>query len=250
MPEPRHLNNAPIREALIDLQITPSVSLDALKQIGDRLTSRTHSRGEMWHASVGINLGADGTNATTNAARSPIGYRYDFKDAPYVLQCRVNGFTFSRLAPYEDWATMKVFAQELWEIYREATKPHAVARIAVRYINNIALPLPIADFSEYLRVSPDLPPELPQMLSSFLQRYLIVDDTCEDCAAAVTQVLEEQSVVANKVPVILDIDAFRTFRAGLSPSSNEVWTALDKLHDFKNRIFFNYLTEKAIGMFE
>lgn len=249
MPEPRHLNNPPIREALIDLQITPPVSLDAIKQMDNGLKDKAQNRGEMWHASVGIKLNADGTK-TTNTERSAIGYRHDFKDAPYVLQCRTNGFTFSRLAPYENWETMRDVAKELWESYRESTKAQTISRIAVRYINNIELPLPIANFAEYLRVPPDLPSEIPQLLTSFVQRFVIVNDSCDDCSAAVTQVLEGGSVAANKAPIILDIDAFRIFRTGLSPSSDELWETLEKLRDFKNRIFFNYLTEKTIGMFE
>ncbi len=247
MPEPRHLTNAPIREAAIDVQISPPVSLDVLQTINGRIKDKLHKRGEVWQASIGLDLDKDGSG-TANAERTPIGYRYDFTDSPYVLQCRVNGFTFSRLPPYETWEKLSATARELWEIYLETTKPQTVSRIAVRYINGLQLPLPIADFAEYLNVSPEIPAGLPQTLASFLQRFVIVDDSSE-CAAVVTQVLEEQQTQLNKITILLDIDVFKTFSA-LAPNTDDVWATLEKLRDFKNRIFFKYVTEKTLGIFE
>lgn len=249
MSEPRHLTNAPIREAVIDIQVTPPISLDTLKEIAVYLKDRPHKQDEMWQSSIAFEINADGMGrADTNADRSSVGFRYTFDNHPYVMQCQTKGFTFSHLAPYENWEDMSAIAKELWEIYLKVAKPQAVSRIAVRYINSMPIPLPIGDFSEYLNVPPIVPVGLPQTLASFLQRFVIVDGET-DTVANVTQVLEEITP-ASKVNILLDIDAYKAYPLNVTTDTSSVWAVLEDLHNFKNRIFFKYLTEKTIGMFE
>lgn len=250
MTEPRHLTKAPIREAVIDIQVTPPVPLEALKAIGARLESlkdKPHKQDELWHQSIGFQLNEDGLGSA-NADRSPVGYRYAFDNHPYVLQCQVRGFTFSHLPPYGKWEEMSDIAKELWEIYLEVAKPQTVSRIAVRYINSLPIPLPISDFADYLNVPPIVPEELPQSLASFLQRFVMVDNET-DTVAVVTQVLE-QITQSSKVDILLDVDVSKTYPVGFAPDTAPIWAILEELRNFKNRVFFKFLTEKTIRMFE
>lgn len=247
MSEHRYLTNAPIREAVLDIQVTPPVSLDALKSIAARLKDKPHKQEELWHASIGVQINGDG-QGSANTDRSPVGYRFTFSNHPYVLQCQVRGFTFSHLPPYGNWKEMSAIAKELWEIYLETAKPQTVSRIAVRYVNSLPIPLPITDFADYLNVPPIVPEGLPQTLASFLQRFVIVDNET-DTVAVVTQVLE-QITQSSKVDILLDVDASRTFPIGLAPDTTAIWTVLEELRNFKNRVFFKFLTEKTIGIFK
>lgn len=188
--------------------------------------------------------------ANTNADRSPVGYRYTFSDQHYVILCQAKGFTFSHLPPYRDWEGMSAIAKELWEIYLEVAKPQAVSRIAVRYINSMPIPLPIGDFSEYLNVPPVVPEGLPQSLASFLQRFVMVDNSTDTATVAVvTQVLEEITL-SSKATILLDIDVYRAYPLGFALNTTSIWAVLEELRNFKNRVFFKYLTEKTIRMFE
>lgn len=247
MSEPRHLTKAPIREAVIDVQISPPASLEALKTIAAYLKDKPHKQEELWHASIGVHIGEDG-QGSANTDRSPVGYRYTFMDRPYVLQCRVNGFSFGHLPPYGNWEEMSAIARELWEIYLKVTKPQAISRIAVRYLNSMPIPLPIADFAEYLNTPPIVPQDLPQSLASFLQRFVMIDNPTKT-VAVVTQVLEEPPQSSSEVNIILDIDVFKAY-SGLLPNTDELWATLEELRHFKNRVFFSYLTDKTIRMFE
>lgn len=247
MSETRHLSKAPIREAVIDIQVTPPVSLDALKAISARLKDRPHKQDELWLAAIGFQINEDG-QGSANADRSPTGYRYTFNNLPYVLQCQVRGFTFSHLPPYGNWEEMSAIAKELWEIYLETAKPLNVSRIAVRYINSLPIPLPVTDFADYLNVPPIVPEGLPQSLASFLQRFVMVDNSTET-VAVVTQVLEEKLPESTEVTLLLDVDVSKTYLA-FAPNTTSIWAVLEELRIFKNSIFFKYLTEKTIRMFE
>ena len=140
MANPRHLNRAPIREAVIDIQFSPPVALDTVKLMTERLKNEFPKSGEIWQASVGFRLGVDGSNDETSTEKNVVGIRYDTNE--YVLQCQVDRFTFSRLAPYESWEEMSGVARRLWQEFISVTTPGTVTRVATRYINALPLPLP------------------------------------------------------------------------------------------------------------
>ena len=97
------------------------------------------------------------------------------------------------------------------------------------------------DFSDYLTAAPSIPEKLPQGISSFFTRVVLPDPTT-GAVAIVTHALE--SVVTPKVvPIIIDIDVFieRTFE-----NHEKAWATIDMLHDMKNLIFFESVTDKAL----
>lgn len=244
----RQLKNAPIREALIDIQFEPQLTIDALNSFAEAVKSKFDKQTNIWQQSFGLEIVPEG-NSKTSSEQAVIGIRFDSEKLGHVVQARVNGFTFSKLAPYTDWSEVKNAAQSAWQDFVKFSKPETVNRLAVRYINALELPLPINDFSEYLTASPQVPKSLPQGLTAFLQRVVMVDPKSESMAV-VTQALEESQPVAqsNKITIFLDIDSFQVKQ--FSVSDSELWTSFDVLRDFKNDIFFEHITERAAELFE
>lgn len=246
MAEIRNLSKAPIREAVIDIQVESSVPLETLESIEAHLAHMPHRKETVWQAAVGFEIDEKGPKSTVHN-RTPVGFRFFFEDS-FVLLCRDKGFTLSQLPPYQDWETLSNKAKELWEIYKGVVQPQGITRLAVRYINNFNLGLPIPDFGEFFTNPPIVPDGLPQTLSSFLQRYVIVNSD-NQLVAAVTQALEEGQPQASKISFIFDIDTFKICPIQ-NLSSDEIWEILERLRIFKNEVFFGYLTEKTIAMFE
>jgi len=248
MAEPRHLSRAPAREALIDIQFEPSVERLAIEDFCKQLTTEFPKQSDLWEAFVGFSL--DGKQLPPNATHTVIGKRLDSNEVPHVLQCRTTGFTFSRLSPYGEWQDLRNEAHRLWTIFHAVVRPQTVKRIAVRYINEIKLPLPMDDFGDYLVCPPNVPESLPQTVSGFLHRVISPDDS-NNCVAAITQAVEGAPVSQNGqmfVNLILDIDVFRTVTLDCG-NFGEIWGVLDVLRDQKNKVFFGYLTEKTVEMF-
>ena len=182
-------------------------------------------------------------NRLTN---TPVGYAFRTSDNQRVVQFRSNGFTCNWLRPYAEWSDLRDMAVRMWQIYLGAAQPDQVVRLGLRYINHLELPVPRDDFAEYLTAQPNIPAALPQTLMSFFTRVAIQDEGI-DCVAVVTQAFE--GIINPKVfPLILDIDASKL--VNLQPNSDEIWILLDQLRDFKNRIFFESLTEDAVRVFE
>lgn len=252
MTEVRHLPNAPITEALIDFQIEARLGL-TFAQLGAALTVLDFGYYLKNPISQGLiafrfKMGATGPEPNPEASQhEQIGLRLHSSDEKYVAQFRVNGFTLSRLPPYEDWETLQKEAQRLWTIYHQRLGPVKITRIATRYINNLQLPLSGGvTFQTYLRKLVDIPDEMPQLVAGFFQRFQVVDP--ESRAHVVLAIAMDQQGPADAAPVILDIDAF--MNVDLVPISQQLWEQLSVLHDLKNRCFFGILTEKAIELYK
>lgn len=244
MARKRHLNNAPIREGLVDIQFEPTVSMETLQVFASAVKAEFAEQTTVWQQAFGFQVGPDGT-AAGQQERSSVGLR--LADKERVLIVRTNGFTYSRLPPYQDWHELRASAKLLWDTFLEIVRPETVTRTAVRYINVLPLPMGTEDFSVFLNASPVVPDALPQGLASFLQRVIMVDPE-GNRQAIVTQALEDSQPTEGRVNVILDIDAIRPKR--LASISEEVWSGLDTLRDFKNDIFFEHITERTAELFE
>ena len=85
--------------------------------------------------------------------QTDLGYRY--KTETEIAQFRVDGFTFSKIAPYTTWGEVSSEALRLWKVYVEVAKPRQVSRVAVRYINRMRLPN-VKDLGEYLEAPPQV----------------------------------------------------------------------------------------------
>jgi uncharacterized protein (TIGR04255 family) len=238
-----HLSKAPITEALIDIQVV----LPADKQIADldSVASRVSvdypkKRMDISVSDVRVQLGQA---PTAEIKQERLGFGLASDDGRNIFQARLNGFTFSRLKPYETWEALKNEATRLWKVYRETCTPDQVTRIAVRYINHLLLPVPTQNFGDFLTAGPRLPPRLSQELVAFLTRNVILDKS-SGALAIITQSFDpDQKPLAESMSVLLDIDAF--YQVSLDPGlDTEIEEHLERLHLVKNRIFFESITEK------
>lgn len=247
MASQRKLKNAPVKEALIDIQFESSIELTHIDSIASHVRERYAKKSDIWQTVLGIGQSAGEQNTADNTL---LGRRLESDDGRFVLLLRRNGLAVSRLAPYVDWDELRNEAKICWAALLENSELPSVSRIAVRYINEIKIPLPIADFDEFLTCPPTVPAALPQAISEFVTR-VVIPDPDNQTVSIVTQALQRTpSFVEGKpvAPVILDIDVFRI---GVLPAAGgEIWALLDILRGQKNKMFFEHLTEKTVEMFQ
>lgn len=243
-----HLSRAPITEALIDLQVKPApeASLESVRGMAEALKGRYEPQGPIFELQTRLAVTVQGPDAKT--ASRELGMRLHSQDGKYVLQARTNGFTVSRLEPYERWDTLLDETRSLWRVYRETVEAETVTRVATRFINNLKLPMkPGEVFEMYLTAAPQVPHELPQGVLGFMQRVVVLKPEL-GLKASVTQLLQEGIAPPDHIPVILDIDVYK--QVSMLPDSVDIWPLLAELRTFKNEIFFASITEPAVGLFE
>lgn len=241
-----NLTHAPIVEAIIDFRFLPSASLDLPKlgSIHARISDTYTIKHENKETKISFAVGPDNTTQQAVAGQI-IGYRFEAPNEKYVLQATLNGFTLSKLAPYQDWKEFLTEAKKLLEVFIEVSGQQTVVRTAVRYINRIELSGPTVDFDEYLAAGPKIPAGLPQGLVEFVTRNVIYYPDL-NATMVLIQALDVANVTKEIFPVILDIDVFCEETYDLK--SERQWGILSELHDLKNKAFFESLTEKTLGL--
>jgi uncharacterized protein (TIGR04255 family) len=244
MPIGQHYPHAPITEALVDLRVNPSdsVSLEKLKLFGKEIKASYpfESTRNVVQAEIKVSGGATTQTTTT-------GYLFHSGNREQAVQARIDGFTFSRFAPYDTWEQMVSEARRLWSSYYELIKPKSVTRLAVRYVNQINLPLgqgPLA-FEEYLKTFPRVGEEAGQDVTQFLLR-LVLPQPDLDATLILTEALVPGEP-STRLGVILDIDLFR--ETVVLPESPEIWTILDTFRARKNVYFEASITDRTRELF-
>jgi len=244
----RHLSNAPIVEALIDVRTVPAAGLDfeRLRHAFEADDFGYYVKGPITEGFLALELQADGLAKQSNSEATRVGLRLHSRDEKYVLQCRLGGFTLSRLQPYEDWHTLQEEARRLWQLYCQRLDPAFVTRIATRFINNLRLPLDNnQSFQKYVVKLLDLPAGVPQHVIEFFQRFVLWDREVGG-TVALTIALSE-APTEGRYPVILDIDAFITTE--IKPCDPALWDNLTNLRAAKNRAFFGTVTDAAMELY-
>lgn len=241
----RHLNNAPIIEAIIDIRINAPSGFNPqiFSSLPDELSKQYPKRedGKLITGSIEIK---------NNRPIAPLkekgiqGYRYASEDEKIIAQFRVDGFTLSHLQPYTNWEFIISHAKPLWEYYLSKVSPQSITRVASRYINRLDLPLPIEDFGDYLTSPPYLPDSLPQELINFIIRLIVRE---EELSANITQTMVESPKRGHN-GIIIDVDAYKANESGIR--EEDILPTLEKLRELKNRIFFGVITEKTARLFE
>ena len=201
-------------------------------------------KGRIMRGEFGFAFSASEGPRPIGGQSSGIGVRLHSPDERYVAQLSVEGFTLSRLQPYESWEALVGEARRLWQDYSECLNPPRIIRVATRYINNLRLP-PTPGLQSFLNLLPVLPVGLPGALSGFLQRY-VLSGADSEATIILTQALEVSSL-ERPLPVILDIDAFRV--APFPSDGPAVWAYLSRLRSLKNRTFFACLTDAGVALY-
>ncbi|MDZ7965370.1 MAG: TIGR04255 family protein [Nostoc sp. DedSLP03] len=237
----QHYIKAPITEAVIDLRVEMSFEggLSSLNDFGHRIQAEYLKRSELVNVESQIQIKEGETSIAGN--QTVFGYRYSSPDNKQIVQARLDGFSFSRLAPYEKWEIFRDEARRLWDLYQVTTNSTTVTRVAVRYINRLDLPLPLNNLKEYLLTAPEISHKLSQGLSDYFMQLEIPQEDIE-----ATLVLIEALIPSSKdnfLSVLLDIDLFS--HVDFASNDDKHWSLLETFRSRKNEIFEACITDKT-----
>lgn len=240
--------NAPIIEALLDIKVelsndTKLENLDAFyENIKEKYTEK--KRREKFTAD--IKFTEKGELSQNPVSNQPDAYIYRSANENKVIQIKMDGFTFNKLKPYEHWDKFYAEAKSFYEQYDKIARPIKITRIALRYINQIDLPLPFANFKEYILTIPEIAPELPQGLSGFFMQLSIPSPDIN--AIAIINQTMKPFTNDNKLSFIFDIDIFKN--VNYNNYDPAIWEQFQKLRNFKNDIFLKSITDKTKELFK
>jgi len=240
-----HYRNSPITEAIIDIrvEVTSESKVETLDPIYDLIRANYPQREEVMFFQGQFVMRPD---VAPTSIQTKQGYLYRSSDGKYVLQTRINGFTLSRLPPYENWVSFRTEARRLWIIYKRIANPAKATRVAVRSINRIDIP-PFTDLKEYFKTFPEVSPDLPQSLTGYVMQLLIAQEDLGGMLSLIQAIVPPpRREVAS---INLDIDLYKESTSEFT-SDKEIWEFLEVLRDRKNRVFEGCITDNARNLFE
>jgi uncharacterized protein (TIGR04255 family) len=247
MPEIRHLSRAPIIEALVNFQANAAPLWKPEKV--------RHALAAVWmeHADIQelrpfeIRLTPDGPlPPDANPQVQCLVFRS--KTQPSVVhQARRDGYSFSRLAPYQNWRSIEDAALVGWSEYQAILKPQELHAVAVRFINRLEFPTEGFKLSRYFTTPPVPPPGLDWQFHGFSHETLYAVPG-SPCMVKATIVPAFVGMPSGFYPFVLDVEV--TLKESLSALGKSVRTVLEEMHDLKNKAFFHLLTEEAIQLYQ
>jgi len=248
MQDHREFKNPPIKEAIIDIQVSaPNLGVNELN-LADLMEKEGFS-GFKPIFSQEFKLKVENGKFIPDGEldRALIGFRYDDEDQGYVAQFRLDSFTFSKLGDYKGWDEFKEKALKAWAVYRDIIGNFKFNRLAVRFINILVLPRDGTgklDLEHYLVNSPRVPKALPDMIVGFFSKIDVkVDDP--KCVAVITQAPSQapRQEGDDGISIALDIDVFGTEVVGYS--DKEAWEFIERLRNVKNTAFLGSITDQT-----
>lgn len=224
--------NAPIVEAIL------SIEVDYLDDL--------HSRAGAFHEATSHLLPIQEEIEAPGATEPTLdGYRFTSGDGVQVVQITRRSFSFHRLRPYRDWEQFSGAAHEVCLHYLRHFTPAAVRGINLRYLNRIEIPAGFGDVREYVPLSPNLPDGIDVGLAGYLLRLALIDPAVP-AVAYLTQRTEQPSSIGNLL-LLFDIDV--RSEAEVPARDDALWRVIERLRDYKNRLFFSSITEAARELF-
>jgi uncharacterized protein (TIGR04255 family) len=247
----KHYPNAPITEALIDFRVDygEEISLQRLNAFGAVIRQTYPHSDTRDFLQAEIQFAPGQLQPGTSSTRKTVGYIFHSEDRRQAVQARLDGFTFSRFKPYENWAKLKTEAHRLWDSFVSLTRPKKVNRIAVRYINQLNLPLKGEGlrFEDYLRTFPEVGGDADQPIEQFFVRLVLPQNDLSARLVLTEALLPPQQPEA--IGVILDLDLFNQ-NVSFEAQSSEIWDILDRFRERKNQYFEASITDATRELFK
>jgi uncharacterized protein (TIGR04255 family) len=244
------LKAAPIVEAVLDIDcdMGPTFDMaslegparDAFKDAYPKMRTKFLEEHQIKHIGDG--------SAEHTAKRGIQAFMFQSSDAKQIVQLREQGYSFNRLAPYSTLDDYLAEIERTWRLFVEVATPVQIRAVRLRYINRLLLPLVEGrlEFTDYLKVSPQLPDESKLTFVGFLNQHSAVESETGNQANIV---LTTQPAEGDGLPLILDIGVSHG-EAGEVGNWSWILENIESLRSLKNRIFQNTLTESCLKLYQ
>lgn len=253
--------NPPITEAIIDITVKVDDDFEhtRLLNIHEEIKESFPNYRKKMAFQGGIEFNLENQDEIINPqllsiSNKPEGYMFISEDKQRIIQAKLNGFTFSRLKPYQGWEQFYKEAYELWQKYAEITSPLQVIRLGLRYINQIMIPAEGAiELNNYIRTLPGLPNDLEVTMEGYFMQLRVYHPEYQPSRAIINQTIGD--VMDNEkgeqvYPLIFDIDVFQ--EVNLAANDGETIKSIFEvnLRGLRDEIFFKSITEQAKELFK
>lgn len=244
------LKSVPIVEAVLDIDcdLPPGTDVPALETVAEERFRDAYPIPRKRFLQE-MQFEAKGGEAPKVSARQGLqSLMFLASDEKQLVQLRPQGYSFNRLAPYTSLDDYLPEIERTWRLFVELTAPRLVRLIRLRFINRILLPTDHGSINldKYLKLGPRLPDEANLTFSGFFNQHSAVESTTGN---ALNIIVAAQALEGDKLPVILDIEAY--YGAKLESADwTGIVTRVQSLRRLKNMVFRSSLTDQCLNLFQ
>jgi uncharacterized protein (TIGR04255 family) len=238
---------APITEAILDIKVElpPDFRFESFEDHYNKIKNDFPKKQASIQYQAEFKMKPD-QEPTQDVKKWQNGFIFKNNNNSKIAQFRLDGFTFNKIKPYENWGNFSKEAREHWNNYCEIAKPKKIYRIALRYINKINIPGNNPKLKDYITILPSMPKKLSLDYSEFFLRNVFLNK--DNIKSIIIETIDTKSEMDNFLPFILDIDVFEVSEEGFEIKN--LWKEFDKLREVKNELFFNITTAKCQNLFK
>ena len=244
-----HLEKPPIVEAIIAIDIGPPLNDDLLASVETASIAIHEDYPESepmkhWQVQFGVGPGV----VPPQSVQQDFGRKHVSSDKRQLVVLQRNGFSFSRLPPYQRWESFRDEAKRLWSVFRSATGPVPIVRFGLRYINRVSIPIgqPINQFLKLYAELPDNPDGSPRLMNSL---YLRVDSMLKEIPAGYLIVQQATLPPEREEAATLSLDFDISVTPPVAVNEEYVWNTLETARRIKNQLFLDSLTPQFLETF-
>jgi uncharacterized protein (TIGR04255 family) len=244
------LSKPPIVEAVLDIECDMPAGYDVAQledPARDAYRDRYPTLRKQWIQEHRIEAKL-GESPTTSMKRVAQALQFRAEDEKQLVQVRIQGFSFNRLAPYTRLDDYLPEIERTWKLFVTLASPVEVKLVRLRYINRILLPMSgeNVELDDYLRTGPRLFDEEAFMFHGFLNQHAVQEIAT---GHRVNTVLMSQPIEGDDLPLIFDI---AVSASGPAEPGDWPWIVgkLGSLRTLKNLVFRKTLTEQCLNLFQ
>ncbi|MBU3581343.1 TIGR04255 family protein [Polynucleobacter sp. AP-Capit-er-40B-B4] len=236
----------PITEAVIAINFKSTIGFDDLTSVSKKYQKEYPQSQAVSNLSFTVDVDGEGGVPIPKNTQNQKGWRLSSNDMTQILVLWPQSFTISQLAPYVGWETFLERFMRDWKKFKRNIGQKEIARIGVRYINRIDIPVTgdIVEHEKYLNIFPKLPNSLTPLHAFAVQSALKLPDIgCDlliNSAAAPSPILDHASFM-------LDLDIFRV--EDLPQSDQDIYNLLNEIRNKKNKVFEQCISNRARKLF-
>jgi len=239
--------NAPIVEAIFDIQVElpKGIGIAELEAFCSTLSSTYPEKKERSRFAGKFEIKDNKESSAESFNLGVEGFLNWSSDRKQVVQVRLDGFSFSRLKPYEKWNLHFAEFIKHFKLYCEKFSPVRIKRVTTRFINVINLPRGDVNWTDYFINAARAP--IPNVsVTNFFDRVEFAFPSSNIKAVVTHAIMQSNDPI--KLPIVLDIETFMEMSA--DPDINMVEKIFQQLHGLKNQVFRESLTPKAKELFK
>jgi uncharacterized protein (TIGR04255 family) len=244
---PQPYRRPPITEAIIAINFAAPTAPNEIDKLRSDYSALYPFEQIVRNVNVAVDLPAAPQSSPTAQIRDEVGYRRSSLDVAEILVLWPGALVISQLAPYPGWDEFFGRFVRDWTVWKKGMSYRRIARIGVRYINRIDIPVSgtIVEQEQFIDVYPHLPEALGPTAAYALQAQLPIPDMV-NCKLILNSAWVP-SPLLNHASFVIDIDIARE----IDPPQRDdaIYELLNQIRLTKNSVFETCVTDHARELF-